>query len=72
MFRSKSEKFIVQDDGEELFVSWSMLATVAYLRSINCDHPVERIAQAIDRAYKQSRSPMEKLELIIDIREGIE
>ena len=72
MFRSKNEKFIVQDDGKELFVSWSMLATVAFLRSINCDHPVERIAQAADRDYSQIRSPMDKLELIIDIREGIE
>lgn len=72
MFRSKNEKFIVQDDGKELFVSWSMLATVAFLRSINCDHPVERIAQATDRVYSQARSPMDKLELTIDIREGIE
>lgn len=72
MFRSKNEKFIVQDDEKELFVSWSMFATVAFLRSINCDHPVERIAQAVDRAYSQARSPMDKLELIIDIREGIE
>ena len=72
MFRSKNEKFIVQDDGKQLFVSWSMLATVTFLRSINCDHPVERIAQATDRVYSQVRSPMDKLELIIDIREGIE
>lgn len=67
--RSKSEEFVVIDDGKELFRSWSMAAVVRFLKVINCDCSIDRIAQAIDRTYKQNRSPLDKLEIMIDIRE---
>jgi hypothetical protein len=69
MFRSRNEEFIVLDDGEELFRSWSFVATVRFLELVNCDHRLERLGTAIDRAYSQFRSPLEKLEVIINIRE---
>ena len=69
MFRSRNEEFIVLDDGEEVFRSWSLGATIRYLSLINCDHLHERVIQRIDGAYSQFRSPLDKLEVIIDIRE---
>jgi hypothetical protein len=69
MFRSRNEEFIILDDGEELFRSWSFVATARFLELVNCDHRLERLGVAIDRAYSQFRSPLEKLEVIIDIRE---
>jgi hypothetical protein len=69
MFRSRNEEFVVLDDGKELFKSWSFAATLRYLELINCDHRVERVMKAVDEAYAQFRSPLEKLELNIDIRE---
>lgn len=69
MFRSRNEEFIVYDDGEELFRSWSLGATIRYLSLINCDHLHERVIQKIDESYSQFRSPLDKLEVDIDIRE---
>ena len=69
MFRSRYEEFVVLDDGEELFRSWSFAATLRYLELINCDHRVERMVKAVDDAYCQFRSPMDKLSMSIDIRE---
>lgn len=70
MIRSRSEEFVIMDDGEILFRSWSMSAVVKYLNLINCDHSIDRMAQAVDRVYSQARSPLEKLEIVIDIRES--
>lgn len=69
MFRSRNEEFIVLDDGKEIFRSWSLGATIRYLSLINCDHLYERVIQEIDGAYNQFRSPLDKLEVSIDIRE---
>lgn len=69
MFRSRNEEFIVLDDGKELFRSWSLGATIRYLSLINCDHLHERVTQRIDEAYSQFRSPLDKVEVDIDIRE---
>lgn len=69
MFRSRREEFIVLDDGKEMFRSWSLGATIRYLSLINCDHLHERAIQEIDKAYSQFRSPLDKLEVTIDIRE---
>ena len=69
MFRSRNEEFIILDDGEVLFRTWSFAATMRYLELINCDHSMERVMKAVDDAYSQFRSPLEKLELNIDIRE---
>lgn len=69
MFRSRYEEFVVLDDGEELFRSWSFAATLRYLELINCDHRVERMMKAVDEAYSQFRSPLDKLSMNIDIRE---
>lgn len=69
MFRSRNEEFIVYDDGKEMFRSWSLGATIRYLSLINCDHLHERVIREIDEAYSQFRSPLDKLEVIIDIRE---
>lgn len=69
MFRSRNEEFVILDDGEELFRSWSFAATVRYLELINCDHRMERMMKAVDDAYSQFRSPLDKLSMTIDIRE---
>ena len=69
MFRSRHEEFIVLDDGEELFRSWSLGATIKYLELINCDHLWERVTEAVDGAYSQFRSPLDRTEVVIDIRE---
>jgi len=69
MFRSRNEEFIVLDDGEEMFRSWSLGATIRYLSLVNCDHLHERVIREIDEAYSQFRSPLDKLEVTIDIRE---
>jgi hypothetical protein len=69
MFRSRNEEFIVQDDGKEIFRSWSLGAIIRYLSLINCDHLHERVIREIDMAYSQFRSPLEKLEVVVDIRE---
>jgi len=69
MFRSRNEEFIVLDDGKEMFRSWSLGATIRYLSLINCDHLHERVIREIDRSYSQFRSPLEKLEVVVDIRE---
>lgn len=69
MFRSRNEEFIVKDDGEEMLRSWSLGATLRYLSLINCDHLHERVIREIDGAYSQFRSPLEKLEVVVDIRE---
>jgi hypothetical protein len=69
MFRSRNEEFIILDDGEELFRTWSFVAAAEFLRMVNCDHVLERLGMAVDQAYSQFRSPLEKLEMIIDIRE---
>ena len=69
MFRSRNEEFIVLDDGEEMFRSWSLGAIIRYLSLINCDHLHERVIREIDGAYSQFRSPLEKLEVVVDIRE---
>ena len=69
MFRSRNEEFIILDDGEELFRTWSFVAAARFLELINCDHRLERLGMAIDRAYSQYRSPLDKLEMVIDIRE---
>lgn len=69
MFRSRNEEFIILDDGEELFRTWSFVAAAEFLEVVNCDHRLERLGTAIDRTYSQYRSPLEKLEVIIDIRE---
>jgi hypothetical protein len=69
MFRSRNEEFIVLDDGEEMFRSWSLGATIRYLSMVNCDHLHERVIREIDEAYSQFRSPLDKLEVTIDIRE---
>lgn len=69
MFRSRNEEFIVLDDGEEMFRSWSLGATIRCLSLINCDHLHERVIQEIDREYSQFRSPLDRLEVVIDIRE---
>lgn len=69
MFRSRNEEFIVLDDGKEIFRSWSLGATIRYLSLINCDHLHERVIREIDQSYSQFRSPLEKLEVVIDIRE---
>ena len=57
------------DDGEEVFRSWSLGATIRYLSLINCDHLHERVIREIDGAYSQFRSPLDKLVVSIDIRE---
>jgi len=69
MFRSRNEEFIILDDGEELFRTWSFVAAAEFLEQVNCDHRLERLGTAIDRAYSQFRSPLDKVELTIDIRE---
>ena len=69
MFRSRNEEFIVLDDGEEIFRSWSLGATIRFLTLVNCDHLHERVIREIDGAYSQFRSPLDKLEVSIDIRE---
>nr|DAK15402.1 MAG TPA: hypothetical protein [Caudoviricetes sp.] len=69
MFRSRNEEFIILDDGEELFRTWSFVAAAEFLKLVNCDHRLERLGRAVDQAYSQFRSPLEKLEMIIDIRE---
>lgn len=57
------------DDGKEMFRSWSLGATIRYLSLVNCDHLHERVIREIDEAYSQFRSPLDKLEVSIDIRE---
>lgn len=52
-----------------MFRSWSLGATIRYLSLINCDHLHERLIREIDGAYSQFRSPLDKLEVSIDIRE---
>lgn len=52
-----------------MFRSWSLGATIRYLSLINCDHLHERVIQEIDGTYSQFRSPLDKLEVSIDIRE---
>lgn len=69
MFRSRHETFIIQDDGRELFRTWSLSAVYRYLKVINCDHIVERVCEAVDNAYEDNRHPLDRLELVIDIRE---
>lgn len=69
MFRSRNEEFIVKDDGKEMFRSWSLGATIRYLSLINCDHLHERVIREIDGTYSQFRSPLDKLEVVVDIRE---
>lgn len=69
MFRSRNEEFIVLDDGKEMYRSWSLGATIRYLSLINCDHLHEKVIREIDGAYSQFRSPLDKLEVSIDIRE---
>lgn len=69
MFRSRHETFIIQDDGRELFRTWSLAAVYRYLKVINCDHIAERVCESVDRAYEDNRHPLDRLELVIDIRE---
>lgn len=69
MFRSRYETFIIQDDGRELFRTWSLAAVYRYLKVINCDRIAERVCEAVDNAYKDNRHPLDRLELVIDIRE---
>lgn len=69
MFRSRNEEFIVLDDGKEIFRSWSLGATIRFLTLVNCDHLHERVIREIDKTYSQFRSPLDKLEVNIDIRE---
>lgn len=69
MFRSRYETFIIQDDGRELFRTWSLTAVYRYLKVINCDHIAERVCEAVDKAYEDNRHPLDRLELVIDIRE---
>ena len=45
------------------------VAAAEFLELVNCDHRLERLGRAIDLAYSQFRSPLDKVELIIDIRE---
>lgn len=70
MFRSRYETFIIQDDGRELFRTWSLAAVYRYLKVINCDHIAERVCEAVDRVYEDNRHPLDRLELVIDIREN--
>ena len=69
MFRSRYETFIIQDDGRELFRTWSLAAVYRYLKVINCDHIAERVCEAVDKVYEDNRHPLDRLELVIDIRE---
>ena len=69
MFRSRHEMFIIQDDGRELFRTWSLAAVYRYLKVINCDHISERVCEAVDKVYEDNRHPLDRLELVIDIRE---
>lgn len=69
MFRSRHETFIIKDDGRELFRTWSLAAVYRYLKVINCDSIVERVCEAVDKAYEDNRHPLDRLELVIDIRE---
>lgn len=69
MFRSRCEEFVVLDDGEELFRSWSLGVVIRFLETVNCDHIQERVSEAVDRTYSQFRSPLDKVEIIIDMRE---
>ena len=61
--------FIIQDDGRELFRTWSLAAVYRYLKVINCDHISERVCEAVDKVYEDNRHPLDRLELVIDIRE---
>lgn len=69
MFRSRHETFIIQDDGRELFRTWSLTVVFRYLKVINCDHISDRVCDAVDKAYEDNRHPLDRLELVIDIRE---
>lgn len=69
MFRSRYETFIIQDDGRELFRTWSLAVVYRYLKIINCDNIAERVCEAVDKAYEDNRHPLDRLELVIDIRE---
>ena len=70
MFRSRHETFIIQDDGRELFRTWSLAAVYRCLKVINCALIAERVCEAVDAAYEDNRHPLDRLELVIDIREN--